>query len=107
MSCVCGDWFFDDPNLESPSPKPVYQLGPERIGPFTCPGAFLFIGYIFLLCCFSNWCERTLCMVGAVFQTALPLSDRQASCRACGSSHLGSYRCQSCPGSPRDSPGSP
>ena len=74
MLCVCCNWFFGDPELESPSPEPVYHLGPERIGPFTCHETFLFIDYICLLCCFSNLCERTLCMVDAVFQAALPLS---------------------------------
>ena len=67
MYSVCGGSFLDDPKLESPSPEPVYQLGPERIGPFICPGILLFIDYISLLCCFSNWCEHTLCMAGAIF----------------------------------------
>jgi len=75
--------------LESPSPEPVYQLGLERISPFTCPGIFLFIDYICLLCCFSNWCEHTLCKAGAVFLAALPLSGRQALCRVLYSSLLG------------------
>jgi len=63
--------------LESPSPEPVYPLGPESIGPFTCPEILLFIDYTCLLCCFSNRCERTFCMVGAVFQ-AVPASVRRA-----------------------------
>jgi len=80
---MCGDWFFDDPELESPSPEPVYQLGVEKIGPLTCLGILLFIDYLCFLCCpLTNvntpfaWqapssrlpcpCQVGMCLVGPV-----------------------------------------
>ena len=75
MSCVCGDSFFDDSELQSPSPKPVYWLGPEKIGPFTCPGIFIFIDYICLLCC-------SLTSVNAPFAWRAPSSRLPCPCQA-------------------------
>ena len=67
----------------------MYSLGPKKISPFTCPGMLLFIDYICLLCCFSNWCQHDFCMVSAVFKATPPLSGGQALCRARHSRPLG------------------
>ena len=72
---MCGGWFFDDPELGSPSSEPVYSLGPERICPFTCPGIFLFIDYFCLLCC-------PLASVNTPFAWWAPSSTLSCLCQA-------------------------
>ena len=91
MSCMCCDWFFADPELESPSPECISLVPKERslymswdlsIYRLQLPSLHL-----------SNLCERTLHMAGAIFQAAL-LSGEQTACWACCIRPWGTHRCQ-------------
>ena len=60
----------------------MHESDTERAGPLTCLRIFLFYKLQLSSLLLSNLCERTLCMVGAVFPAVLPLSGEQVSCRA-------------------------
>ena len=59
----------------------MYESGPEKRVPLHVLRSFYYKLQLPSLL-FSNSCERPFCMVGAVFQTAPPLSDGQAACQA-------------------------